>query len=50
MPSADDITKKREALLGAYDGLKWADKVKRMTDQQIVAIYLRLKAQNQLKL
>ena len=40
-----DSQKEREALLAVYPGKKWADKVKAMTNDQIVAIYLRLKSQ-----
>lgn len=34
---------KRTALTKAYPGRKWADKVKRMPEDQVVATYLRLK-------
>lgn len=36
---------KREALLTAYPSQKWWDKVKKMPDSQVVAIYLNLKSQ-----
>lgn len=36
---------KREAVKGAYPGKKWKDKVDLMTDDQVTAIYIRLKAQ-----
>ena len=39
----DDISKKREAVMGAYPNATWKNKVKLMSDQQIVAVYLRLK-------
>lgn len=39
------IDEKREALKGAYSGDKWINKVKDMTDDQVTAIYLRLKGQ-----
>lgn len=39
---------KRVALSKVYDGPKWAEKVRKMSDQQVVAIYLRLKQQNKL--
>ena len=41
-----DIEKKRQALLKAYSGKKWEDKVKKMSEGQVVAVYMRLKAQN----
>lgn len=37
--------KERQALLEAYSGQKWFDKVKKMSDAQVVAVYLRLKSQ-----
>lgn len=43
---ADDILAKREAVLRAYSGDKWAAKVAKMTDQQLIAVYLRLKRTN----
>lgn len=39
----DDISKKREELLKAYPGAGWKDKVKWMSEDQVVAVYLRLK-------
>lgn len=41
-------TKEREALKAVYSNPNWATKVKEMTDTQVVAVYLRLKAQNKL--
>ena len=38
----------RQALLKAYPGKVWADKVNKMTDSQVVAIYMRLKAQGKI--
>lgn len=35
----------RTALANAYPGRPWKDKVKKMTDQQATAVYLRLKSQ-----
>lgn len=42
-----NIEKKREALKGAYpgSGKQWAEKVDNMTDDQVTAMYLRLKGQ-----
>ena len=33
---------KRVALLSAYPGPKWVEKVKKMSEQQVIATYLRL--------
>lgn len=35
----------REAVKNLYPGAGWQNKVKVMTDKQIIAIYLRLKAE-----
>ena len=43
-----NTNQKRQELLKAYDSPKWHDKVKKMSDAQVVAIYLRLKQQNKL--
>jgi hypothetical protein len=40
---------KREQLKTAYSGKKWAEKVNKMTDAQVTAVYLRLKAQGKIK-
>lgn len=40
MPKRD-----REAVKAAYPSKKWADKVDKMDDGQLAAVYLRLKAQ-----
>jgi hypothetical protein len=39
----------REAVKGAYSGDKWLKKVASMSDSQITAIYLRLKAEGKIK-
>lgn len=44
----DDISKKREALLAAYPGDSWKYKVKKMSDSQVTAVYLRLKGQGKI--
>ena len=49
----DDISKKREAVMGAYDSTRmrnktWREKVKKMSDAQVTAIYLRLKGQGKI--
>jgi len=36
----------REELKKAYPGKKWAEKVKKMSESQVAAVYLRLKQQN----
>lgn len=38
---SDDIHQKRNYVLSLYSGPKWRRKVERMTDAQVVAIYLR---------
>lgn len=43
-----DAVKEREALKLVYRGQKWVDKVNKMTDAQVVAIYMRFKAQHKL--
>lgn len=42
----DDNSLKREQLKKAYPSKSWEHKVNNMTDEQVVAIYLRLKSQN----
>lgn len=37
-----DITAKREYLLKMYPGQKWLEKVSRMSDKQVAAIYYRM--------
>lgn len=39
---------KREELKKAYPSPKWIEKVKKMTDAQVTAVYLRLKQQNKI--
>lgn len=43
------INAKRDAVRGAYSGKKWEEKVDLMPDEQILAIYSRLKHQGVLK-
>lgn len=38
----------RELLKKAYPGKKWAKKVEKMTEAQVVAVYMRLKQQNKI--
>lgn len=40
--------KARQALKKAYPSKKWAVKVDNMSDGQVAAVYLRLKAQHRL--
>lgn len=44
----DDTSRKREALIGAYPSKKWKDKVIAMSETQVIAVYLRLKAQGKI--
>lgn len=39
---------KRQKLLAAYPSPTWREKVKKMTDGQVVAIFLRLRRENKL--
>lgn len=41
-------SKEREALKAAYPGRQWQQKVIRMSDAQVTAVYLRLKQQNKI--
>lgn len=45
----DRDSKERIAVAQAYPGRKWQDKVKLMTEEQVVAIYKRLIHQGVLK-
>lgn len=38
----NDIERKRQALFAAYSGDSWKNKVKAMTDAQVIAVFLRL--------
>lgn len=40
--------REREALKKAYPSKKWADKVNKMSEQQVAAVYLRLKSQGKI--
>lgn len=42
------VFQKREALKGVYSSQKWIDRVNKMPDAQVTAIYLNLKRQNKL--
>ena len=41
-------SKEREAVKAAYPSKKWMDKVKKMDDGQVIAIYRRLKSQGKI--
>ena len=44
-----DILKKKQDVLNAYDNSPtWVAKVNKMTDQQIIAVYLRLQRTNRI--
>lgn len=46
---SNDILLKRQLVKDAYNGSpKWAAKVDKMTDEQIIAVYFRLKQNNQI--
>lgn len=40
--------KERELLKTVYPSKKWATKVDKMSDSQVVAVYMRLRAQGKL--
>lgn len=42
-------SRERAEVSNAYDGKDWKRRVKNMPDNQITAIYLRLKAQGRIK-
>lgn len=42
-------SKERAAVSNAYSGKDWKKRVKNMPDDQIAAIYLRLKSQGKIK-
>lgn len=42
---ADNMLLKRREVEKAYHGEKWQAKVRKMSDQQVIAVYLRLKSQ-----
>lgn len=44
-----NVNQQREALMKVYTGPAWIQKVKKMTEAQVTAIYLRLKSQGKLK-
>ena len=38
-------SRERQAVANAYSGPQWANKVRKMSDAQIIAVYMRLKQQ-----
>lgn len=43
-----NIQQIREAVKSAFPGPKWARRVNNMSDQQVQAVYLRLKKNNEI--
>jgi hypothetical protein len=39
----------RALVAGAYDGQRWKEKVKKMSDNQVVAVYKSLQKQGRVK-
>lgn len=39
----NDIEQKRQAIASTYRSYSWAKKVKAMTDEQVIAVFLRFK-------
>lgn len=39
----------RRAISKAYDGKKWKDRVRKMTDEQVTAIYYKMTSSGQIK-
>lgn len=46
--SISTTTKEREALKSVYPGKGWAEKVSKWSDEQVIAVYKRLKSQGKL--
>ena len=46
---ANDIQQKRLAISSVYNTLTWRNKVKSMSDAQVVAIYMRFKNEGKIK-
>lgn len=42
------IMEKRNAVSNAYPGPEWKAKVQKMSDEQVVAVYFRLKEQGRI--
>lgn len=43
-----DIARKRLVVSQAYPGTRWQERVKKMPDSQIIALYFRLKAKGKI--
>lgn len=43
------VPAERTALASVYPGKAWSEKVRRMSDSQVTAIYLRFKEQGKIK-
>lgn len=44
----DDIQRKRESLKTVYPNQTWSKKVDKMSDNAVVALYLKWRAQNKI--
>lgn len=44
-----NVDQMRVRLLSAYPGEKWEKKVKKMSDNQVIAVHQRLQAQGKIK-
>lgn len=44
-----DTNFKRREIYNAYDSKTWKDKVNKMSDQQVVAIYFRFKKEGRIR-
>lgn len=44
-----EVYQMREWVVSAYPGPRWKDKVKKMTDEQIIALYFSLIKQGKIK-
>ena len=44
----ESIESKRNAVAAAYPARKWRDKVEKMPDHQVIALYLKFKAEKKI--
>jgi hypothetical protein len=44
----ESIESKRNAVASAYSGRKWRDMVEKMPEHQVIALYLKFKAQKKI--
>lgn len=40
--------RERQLLIALYEGFRWREKVKKMSDAQVAAIYIRMRASGKL--